>query len=136
MECIIFHCFWNHFSRYSIFHHFYCKSKFPFCAFKNFEMHKIKCKINRSSLNSQVNSKKCTIFLNIPKKEEKIQKIFFLLAGQKVHFLTPCKINKSIFWPPPGKKFVCNTGKKFILLVWFRTLNERFRQNLNIFVKF
>ena len=45
-------------------------------------------------------------------------KIFFLLAGHKVDFIAPCGANKSTFWPASRKKIVCNTRKKFILLVW------------------
>ena len=43
---------------------------------------------------------------------------YFLLAGHKVKFKAPCRAKKSIFWYPSGKKFDCNIGKKFILLVW------------------
>ena len=41
-------------------------------------------------------------------------KSIFLLAGHKVDFIAPCGANKSTFWPASRKKIVCNTGKTFI----------------------
>ena len=43
---------------------------------------------------------------------------YFLQEGRKVDFISPCRANKSIFWPPGRIKIVCDMGKTFILLVW------------------
>ena len=64
-----------------------------------------------------------TININYIKLKQRIfftkRKIVFLLAGHKVDFIAPCGANKSTFWPASRTKIVCNTGKTFILLVWF-----------------
>ena len=43
---------------------------------------------------------------------------YFPQAGHKVDFFGPCGTNKSILWPPSGKKIMCDTGKTLILLMW------------------
>ena len=43
--------------------------------------------------------------------------LFFLLAGHNMHFIAPCKANKSIFLAPSREKILWNMGKTFIFLV-------------------
>ena len=52
-----------------------------------------------------------------------ILKILFLLMDQKVYLFVLCMVNKSIFWPPSGKKVKCNTKEIFILLVLHNILS-------------